>query len=87
MKIIKVIFNNETTFINDIISQIDTKHIYEGYNVSYTKDKKKVLGIMERYGTRNVPLLVFEDENLEEYAAIWSEQNPDWLEEIKKKLK
>ena len=41
---------------------------------------------MERYGTRNFPLLVFEDENLEEYGAIWSESKPDWEKEIIKKL-
>jgi hypothetical protein len=41
---------------------------------------------MTRFGTAKVPLLVFEDENLKEYTAIWSEQNPDWTKEIIKKL-
>lgn len=41
---------------------------------------------MERYGTKNIPLVVFEDENLQEYGAIWSESNPDWKSEIIKKL-
>ena len=41
---------------------------------------------MTRFGTKNVPLVVFENENLDEYAAIWSEQNPDWEKEISDKL-
>ena len=41
---------------------------------------------MTRHGTPNVPLIVFKDENLKEYAAIWSESNPDWLAEINKIL-
>ena len=42
---------------------------------------------MVRHGTKNVPLIVFEDENLQEVSAIWSEQNPDWKSEILKNLK
>ena len=41
---------------------------------------------MERHGTSQVPLVVFENENLDEFAAIWSENNPNWLEEIQKIL-
>ena len=87
MKVIKVIFNNETTFINDIVSDIDIPHIFEGYNISYLKDRRKAREIMERHGTKNIPLVVFEDENLQECSAIWSESNPDWEKEIIKKLK
>ena len=87
MKVIKVIFNNETTFINDIVSDIDIPHIFEGYNISYLKDRRKAREIMERHGTKNIPLVVFEDENLQEVSAIWSEQNPDWKSEILKNLK
>ena len=32
------------------------------------------------------PLIVFADENLDEYAAIWSETNPDWKLEIERIL-
>ena len=42
---------------------------------------------MERHGTKQVPLIVFEDENLQECSAIWNEQDPDWKEEIIKKLR
>ena len=38
---------------------------------------------MTRFGTTKVPLIVFADENLEEFNAIWSEQSPNWEEEIK----
>lgn len=87
MKVVKVIFNDETTFINDIVSEIDDKFILERYNVTYSKDKRKAREIMERHGTKNLPLVVFENENLDEYAAVWSEQNPDWKSEIIKKLR
>ena len=86
MKIVKVIYSEETKFILDIVSQIDIKHISEFYDVSFRKDRKKAKEIMERYGTKNTPLIVFEDENLQEYGAIWSESNPNWKNEIIKKL-
>ena len=41
---------------------------------------------MTIFGTKLLPLIVFEDENLKEYNAIWSERNPDWAEEINKIL-
>ena len=41
---------------------------------------------MTRHGTKEVPLIVFADENLQEVSAIWSEQKPDWKEEILKNL-
>ena len=86
MKTIKAIYNNDTQFIEDIINNISQKHLTEFYNVSFHKDKSKAYKIMERYGTKNFPLVVFADENLDEYAAIWSERNPDWSLEINKVL-
>ena len=41
MKVIKAVYNNDTTFINDIISNIGIPHIFEGYNISYLKDRTK----------------------------------------------
>lgn len=82
MKVIKVIYSNETKFILDIISNLTIKCALEFYNVSNYKEKKKALPIMTRHGTDNVPLIVFADENLEEYNAIWSEQNPDWHKKL-----
>lgn len=86
MKIIKVVYDEESQFIIDIVSKITGKFIFEAYNISYHKDRKKARGIMERHGTSQVPLVVFENENLDEFAAIWSENNPNWLEEIQKIL-
>lgn len=86
MKIIKVVYSEETKFILDVISKINIPVLTEPYDVSFHKDRKKAREIMERYGTKNTPLLVFEDENLEEYGAIWSESSPDWNKEILKKL-
>ena len=86
MKIIKIIYSEETKYIFDILSKIKTKHIAETYDISFHKDKSQAYKILERYGTKSVPLLVFADENLEEYGAIWSESNPDWEKEINKLL-
>lgn len=86
MKILKVIYNNDSKYILDIIKEISIKVYLEKYNISNYKEHKKALPIMTRFGTKNVPLIVFEDENLKEYNAIWSERNPDWLIEINKIL-
>lgn len=86
MKILKVIYDNDTKFILDVVNNLTTKVYIEVYNYSHYKEKKRALPIMTRHGTGNVPLLVFENENLEEYAAIWSESKPDWAKEIYKIL-
>lgn len=86
MKIIKVIYNSESEFILGIVDAVQAKHIIEKYNMDFHKDRKKAREILERHGTKNLPLIVFENENLDEYAAIWSEQNPDWRVEINNKL-
>lgn len=86
MKVLQVIYNIDTNFILDIVSNFNNYLLIETYNIDQYKDKKKALPIMTRFGTTKVPLLVFKDENLKEYSAIWSEQNPDWKIEIKKKL-
>lgn len=86
MKILKVIYDNDSKDILNITRAIPVKLYIEEYNISNYKEKKKALPIMTRHGTKLVPLLVFEDENLIEYAAIWSEVNPDWEKEINKIL-
>ena len=78
MKIIKAIYNDDTKFILDILSEMDQRVLIEEYNISDYRQKKNALPIMTRHGTKQVPFLVFADENLEEYAAIWNEQKPDW---------
>jgi hypothetical protein len=86
MKIIKVIYDDSSKYILDIIKNVEIKIYLEEFNYNINKDRKKAIPIMTRHGTKNLPLIVFEDENLEEFAAIWSESNPDWLQEINKIL-
>ena len=86
MKVLKVVYDDNTISILDIIQDITVKVALETYNINDYKQKKKALPIMTRHGTTNVPLLVFADENLDEYAAIWSESTPNWSAEINKIL-
>lgn len=85
MKFVKVIYDNDSEFILEIINKHVKSEFLELYNISYRKDKRKAREILERHGTKNVPLIVFENENLEECDAIWSESKPDWEKEIIKK--
>lgn len=84
MKILSVIYNNDCKFILDIVNNYNV--IIETFNISNYREKKKAIPIMTRHGAKQVPLLVFSDENLEEYKAIWNESNPDWDKEINKIL-
>lgn len=86
MKVLKVIYDENTLEILAVVKKLTTKVFLEEYNISDYREKKKALPIMTRHGTKQVPLIVFEDENLVEYAAIWNEQNPNWLTEINKIL-
>lgn len=86
MKILKIIYDNDSKFILNIVDKIPITLYIESYNISKYNQKKLAIPIMTRHGTSNVPLLVFEDENLIEYEAIWSERNPDWEKEINKIL-
>lgn len=86
MKIIKIIYDDDTCFILDIVERVEKPKWIEQYNISDYRQKKKALPIMTRHGTKQVPLIVFEDENLQEYAAIWNESNPDWEKAINKIL-
>lgn len=87
MKTLKVIHNNKTNFIVNIALKFQDKFYLEIFNADIYKDRGKVYSTQEDYGTKNFPLLVFEDENLEGFSAIWSEQNPDWEKEINNVLK
>lgn len=86
MRIVKIVYNDDTRFILDTVLSIPEAKYIESYNIDDYHQKKKAIPIMTRNGTKNVPLVVFEDENLQEVSAIWSEQNPDWKSEIIKKL-
>ena len=87
MRFIKVIYDNNSNYIVEIIKEISNITLVEYYNIDVNQEKRKAIPIMVRHGTKNGPLIVFEDENLQEVSAIWSEQNPDWKSEILKNLK
>ena len=71
----------------ELISRILVQgQVQSDFTLDDYKQKKKAIPILTRHGTLNVPLIVFADENLDEYAAIWSETNPDWKLEIERIL-
>jgi hypothetical protein len=86
MKILKIVYNNESEFIIDIIKNLPIKTYNEFYNIDLYKDKKRAIPIMTRFGTKQVPLIIIGNENLKEINAIWSENSPNWSEEIIKLL-
>jgi len=87
MKIIKVVYNKKSSFIIDIINKFEDTAIISYFDTDFIKDKKKARPLQTDYGTTQVPLVIFEDENQKGYAAIYSENDPDWEKEIIKYLK
>ena len=86
MKVLTVIYDDKSEYILDIVKSIQKKVLIQTFTLDDYKQKKKAIPILTRHGTLNVPLIVFADENLDEYAAIWSETNPDWKLEIERIL-
>ena len=85
MQTLEVLYHNNCTFIIDIVNKFKDYFYIELYNYD-SKQKKKVKLMMEDFGTLNLPLIIFQDENLKDIFAIWSENNPDWEKEILTKL-
>jgi transcriptional antiterminator len=83
IKVLKVLYNNKTKFILDVVNKYNL--IIESFNAD--KQLKKVRPMQTRFGSTNLPLIIFEDENLNEIDAIWSESSPDWVAAINKKIK
>lgn len=86
MKTIKVIYDNNTDFIVDITEEFASLCYVDFYNLTTYKQKSKIRKMQENFGTKKLPLLIFQDENLNDYNAIWTESNPNWSEEIVLKL-
>ena len=81
MKILNIIYDNDSKFIYDMIDELDGHyHIYK-FNFE-SRDKAKCRKLMEEYGTRNLPLIVIQDENLDFIGGVWSENTTDWKKEI-----
>lgn len=87
MKVIKVVYDNDNSFILDIVNEVKGKNIIEAYNLNNRKESKKGRSILTTLGTKLTPVIAIEDENLELIAGIWSENNPNWREELIKKLR
>lgn len=87
MKTIKVYYSSYNKDILKEVEEFNQVAFVEVYSINNRKEMKKVKQAMEDYGTKNLPFIVFEDENFEGVGAIWSEQKPtNWKEEITKKL-
>lgn len=78
----RVVYDDNCRFILDVLDSIEFGIKVETYNYSHYKERKKALPIMTRNGTRNLPLIEFEDIDGEFSGVIWSENNPDWQKEI-----
>lgn len=82
MKTIIAIYNKNTEFIANIVNKFQEKAYIELYNFDTVKTKRKIRQIQEDFGTKNFPLVVFQDENLTNVMALWPEHNPNWEKEI-----
>lgn len=87
MKILKVAYNDDTKFILDIVQEFSDYCIVETYSLNNRKQMKTVRTIQEELGTKKLPVICFEDDNLEIIGGIWPENNPDWKKEIIKQMK
>lgn len=81
MRILNVIYDNDSKFIYDMVDELENH--YHIYKLNFeSRDKSKCRKMMEEYGTRNFPLLVIQDENLDYVSGVWSENTTDWKKEI-----
>jgi hypothetical protein len=87
MKTIKVLYDNKTDFIVDIVNKFSKEAYIEIYNFDKSKKRGSIRKMQEEHGSKNFPLIIFQDENLENIMAIWSEHYPDWEKEIENNLK
>lgn len=86
MLTIRVLYDNNTDFIVPIVNNFKEVTYIELLNMSTSKKKSRIRKLQEEFGSRNFPLVIFQDENLVNFDAIWSEGNPDWYIKIAEKL-
>lgn len=86
MLTIKALHDNNTKFILEIVKAFKGRAYIEPYNFDVPRLRKSMYRMQEDFGSKKFPLIIIEDENLDEVAAIWSESNPDWENEINKLL-
>ena len=87
MKVVRIAYNKDTKFIIDIIEKFEEYFYLEKYNLNNRKESKIVRSIQTELGSKKLPLIAIQDENLDLIGAIWSENNPNWEEEIIKHIK
>jgi len=83
MRVIKLVYNNETK--DNVFSILDkvTYPIYlETYNFDNYKQRKNAILLMTRHGAKQLPILIFENENVVEYAAYWPESKKELTPEL-----
>ena len=84
MKTIKVIYNQESKWVLDLMSKIHDV-VIESYDRDHHKDKKKSILLMARYGAKLTPLLIFSDDEGVEYDAYWTESKKELTVDLIKK--
>lgn len=82
MKVVKVAYNNDSEGVLNVFQDLSEKIVLETFNYDHHKERKHALVIMTNYGTKQLPLIVFEDENLEGYAAIWHENGQEITKDL-----
>lgn len=86
MRVLKVVYDNKTSFIVDIVNSIKGNYLVDFYSLNKRKEIKYAKEIQTELGTTKLPLIAFLDENFELVDGIWSENNPDWKNEILNKI-
>lgn len=86
MRIFRVAYNNESSFITELFTNIKGNFIVDFFNIDKRKEQKSARGIQTSLGTKMLPVIEILDENLEIIGAIWSENTSNWEEEINKFL-
>lgn len=72
MRVVKIVYDNNCKHIIELFKEFEDEIFLELYNYD-SKERKNCIPILTRFGTKNKPLVVFEDENQIEYGAIWAE--------------
>lgn len=85
MTILKIVYDNDTKNVLNLVKEIP-KTIVESYNYSHYKEKKNAIPILTRHGAKKLPFIAFADENLEEYAAYWTESKKELTRELIQEL-
>ncbi len=81
MRVIKVIYNSECKDVLELLKKVP-RIIIEKYDYGHYKERKNAVPIMTRHGAKQLPFLVFEDENNQEYAAYWPESKKELTLEL-----